>query len=220
MKVITIGRNANNDVVINDPLVSRHHLQIIRDDYGNFRLADFGSKNGTFVNGEKIKGEIRLNLTDVIRIGNTTLPWHGYFPPAPPPPPPHGDDKIHPTTSSYDIWVFLSGLVSLGLVCYIIINYFISFGNQIAGMFGGLEGQLKLFPIYLRGFFGVSGQWIPMIAAAVLAIVADFIDGTLIEDEQENGLSRTGKGMANFALAIAVIFILLAVFAEQIVKMY
>ncbi|MDR2065261.1 MAG: FHA domain-containing protein, partial [Prevotellaceae bacterium] len=59
MKVITIGRKPENSVVINDPLVSRHHLQIIQDDSGNFRLADFGSKNGTFVNGKRISGEVR-----------------------------------------------------------------------------------------------------------------------------------------------------------------
>jgi len=79
MKVITIGRSSENDVVINDNKVSRHHLQIIQDDYGNFRLSDFGSANGTFVNGRKISGEITLSSNDIVRIGNTTVPWKGYF---------------------------------------------------------------------------------------------------------------------------------------------
>jgi len=80
MKVITIGRSSENDVVINDTKVSRHHLQIIHDDYGNFRLSDFGSANGTFVNGRKICGEIALQNNDIVRIGNSTIPWKGYFP--------------------------------------------------------------------------------------------------------------------------------------------
>lgn len=81
MKVITIGRDLNNDVVINDPKVSRHHLQVIQDDYGNFRIADFGSANGTFVNGQKISGEMSLSSNDIVRIGNTTVAWKQYFAP-------------------------------------------------------------------------------------------------------------------------------------------
>ena len=79
MKVITVGRNQSNDVVISDPKVSRHHLQIILDDSGNYKLTDFGSKNSTFVNNNRISGEVYLNPNDIIRIGNTTLPWKNYF---------------------------------------------------------------------------------------------------------------------------------------------
>jgi hypothetical protein len=79
MKVITIGREHGNDIVISDSLVSRNHLQIIQDDSDNFRLVDFGSKNGTFVNGRRVIGEVYLNPNDVVRIGNTILPWKSYF---------------------------------------------------------------------------------------------------------------------------------------------
>ncbi|MDR3227386.1 MAG: FHA domain-containing protein [Prevotellaceae bacterium] len=79
MKTVTIGRNHANNVVINDPLVRRNQCQIIRDDYGNFRLIDFGTSADTFVNDKKVTGEISLNLNDVIRIDNTTLPWQSYF---------------------------------------------------------------------------------------------------------------------------------------------
>jgi len=79
MKVITIGRHPKNDAVIHDSKVSRHHLQIIQDDGGNFRLADFGSTNGTFVNGAKVLGETPLHPNDVIQIGKTVLPWRSYF---------------------------------------------------------------------------------------------------------------------------------------------
>lgn len=79
MKIIKIGRSSSNDVNINDNLVSRVHCQIIQDDNGNFRLIDTGSKNGTFINGTMRHGEVRLNKTDIVRIGNTTLPWQTYF---------------------------------------------------------------------------------------------------------------------------------------------
>lgn len=80
MKVVTIGRSSKNDVRIDDSLVSRHHLQIVQEDSGGYKLVDFGSKNGTYINGKKVHGEVRLSSSDVVRIGNTTLPWRTYFP--------------------------------------------------------------------------------------------------------------------------------------------
>ena len=79
MKVVTIGRETDNDIVIDDAHASRHHLQIAQHDDGSYSLSDFGSLNGTFVNGQKITGEITLNQSDIVRIGNTTIPWRMYF---------------------------------------------------------------------------------------------------------------------------------------------
>lgn len=66
--------------MVNDPHASRHHLQIIQHGDGHFSLFDFGSTNGTYVNGQKIKGEILLKPTDIVRIGNTAIPWVSHFP--------------------------------------------------------------------------------------------------------------------------------------------
>ena len=41
---------------------------------------DFGSTNGTFVNGLRISGQVTLNPNDTVRIGGTNLPWQSYFP--------------------------------------------------------------------------------------------------------------------------------------------
>ena len=79
MRVVTIGRSSNNNIVINDGQVSRNHCQIIQDNHGNFRLIDTNSANGTYVNGVRRQGEVHLNQSDIIRIGNTTLPWQTYF---------------------------------------------------------------------------------------------------------------------------------------------
>lgn len=78
MKIVTVGRNPDNDVVISDARVSRVHLQIIVNDNGDCSVVDLNSANGTYVNGQKIFGEVRLQPSDTIRIGNTTLPWQGY----------------------------------------------------------------------------------------------------------------------------------------------
>ncbi|GHT39378.1 hypothetical protein FACS189437_02570 [Bacteroidia bacterium] len=78
-KVVTIGRNPNNDEVIKDINVSRNHLQIIQDAGGSFRLIDH-STNGTFVNERRIHhDEVMLHSNDTVKIGNTTLPWQSYF---------------------------------------------------------------------------------------------------------------------------------------------
>ena len=80
MKIITVGREVGNDIVIsNDPFVGRHHLKLFQDDAGVFFVRDLNSTNGTFVNGKRIAGEKGIDKNDIIRIGNTTIPWISYF---------------------------------------------------------------------------------------------------------------------------------------------
>ena len=79
MKVVSIGRSSQNDIVINDSFVGRSHLQIVQHDNGTFTLTDLNSINGTYVNGLRVSGQVILSGNDVIRIGNTILPWKSYF---------------------------------------------------------------------------------------------------------------------------------------------
>ena len=79
MKVITIGRSQECNIVVNDEKVSRVHLQLVQDDNGNVSVVDLGSTNGTWVNDNRISGEMRLNQGDRIRVGNTFLQWQNYF---------------------------------------------------------------------------------------------------------------------------------------------
>lgn len=71
---ITIGREYDNDVVIDNKLASRHHavIQKIRDAYF---IKDEKSTNGTFVNGKRIPEDkyFRLNKGDKITIGTMNL---------------------------------------------------------------------------------------------------------------------------------------------------
>ena len=80
MKVITIGRSKDhNNIVIEDPAVSKSHLQIIKDDNGDYYVIDLDSTNGTYVNGNRITGKVQLHKGDTIVIGYTTLSWETYF---------------------------------------------------------------------------------------------------------------------------------------------
>ncbi|CAB1057048.1 hypothetical protein D1BOALGB6SA_1787 [Olavius sp. associated proteobacterium Delta 1] len=68
---ITIGRRQDNDVVIDDPVVSGHHAKI--DSLGErFVLIDLQSKNGAFVN-EQLVNTHWLEHGDVINIGDHSL---------------------------------------------------------------------------------------------------------------------------------------------------
>jgi ABC-type multidrug transport system ATPase subunit len=66
--LIKIGRNELNDLIISDSLSSEFHAEIYKKD-GKVFLRDLGSSNGTFINGEKIRGENELSNEDVIYIG-------------------------------------------------------------------------------------------------------------------------------------------------------
>ena len=69
----SLGRAMTNDVVVLlDPSVSRLHAVIERYPTG-FCVRDLGSANGTFVNGEAVKGETRLRTGDELRLGNSRL---------------------------------------------------------------------------------------------------------------------------------------------------
>ena len=69
---IKIGRDLNNDIVLNSPTVSRFHAQI--DRHGDhFELTDNSSINGIFVNGVRKRGSYSLREKDVIQIANHTL---------------------------------------------------------------------------------------------------------------------------------------------------
>ena len=69
----SLGRATTNDVVVLlDSSVSRLHAVIERYPTG-FSVRDLGSANGTFVNGEPVRGEARLRTGDELRLGNSKL---------------------------------------------------------------------------------------------------------------------------------------------------
>ena len=110
MKVITIGRSSENDIVINDPKVSRVHSQLVQHE-GGCSIVDLNSANGTFVNGQKINGEVRLQPNDIIRIGNTTLPWQSYINSS-------SSSPSTPTPLNNKTWLYIViGIVVLLLAC-------------------------------------------------------------------------------------------------------
>jgi pSer/pThr/pTyr-binding forkhead associated (FHA) protein len=52
--VVSIGRQSSNVIVVEDPLVSRHHC-VIRNEGEKHTIEDLNSSNGTYVNGEPVE---------------------------------------------------------------------------------------------------------------------------------------------------------------------
>ncbi len=69
---ISIGRSEDNDLALPDPFSSGHHAVISPAD-GGYVVRDNGSKNGTFLNGKKVQGEIELKRGDEILVGSTRI---------------------------------------------------------------------------------------------------------------------------------------------------
>ncbi|MAG92579.1 MAG: hypothetical protein CMJ48_02335 [Planctomycetaceae bacterium] len=67
-----IGREADCHFRSESNLVSRHHCVIKTDEFAS-RIRDLGTRNGTFVNGKQIQGEVVLADGDNVLVGDTTL---------------------------------------------------------------------------------------------------------------------------------------------------
>jgi pSer/pThr/pTyr-binding forkhead associated (FHA) protein len=68
---VSIGRSPENTIVIDNPAVSNHHARVFTEE-GRLMLQDFGSLNGTFVNGQRVK-MVNLKSTDSIAVGKHTI---------------------------------------------------------------------------------------------------------------------------------------------------
>jgi hypothetical protein len=73
--VITIGRDPEADIFLDNPGISREHVRIERLENGQYALKDMGSANGTYVNDEPVKTAL-IYSADVVRIGKFSL-WLG-----------------------------------------------------------------------------------------------------------------------------------------------
>jgi len=73
---LLIGRDNGNDVTLNEVSVSGKHAKIFLDN-GNVYIEDLKSLNGTFVNGNKVQGRVRVRSNDRISLGTYILNVNG-----------------------------------------------------------------------------------------------------------------------------------------------
>ena len=138
--IITIGREAGNDIVLESPQISRYHTRLTLQG-GVYVVEDLGSTNGTFLNGQRVSRPTPVTTGDLIGVGESILlkvqgvagetivergqpqvvmppPPPVYAVPPPPPiyaPPPYAYPP--PQSSGVSCWVWGCGcLLALALV--------------------------------------------------------------------------------------------------------
>ena len=73
-KIITVGRSSSCHIVLDNPNVSSNHAKFIIKD-NTVTLEDYGSTNGTFVNGEKITSRVVTKDDQIAFSRNYTFDW-------------------------------------------------------------------------------------------------------------------------------------------------
>jgi ABC transport system ATP-binding/permease protein len=71
-KALRIGRVPDNDVVLPDLDVSRHHAELRKSPAGTYEIVDLGSHNGTYVNGRRVASAV-IGEDDIVSIGHSTF---------------------------------------------------------------------------------------------------------------------------------------------------
>jgi hypothetical protein len=96
--LVNIGRRSNNDLVIDDPRISRSHAQL-RAIRGKYVIFDLDSKGGTYVNGQRVP-QRTLHSKDVISLAGVPLVYGqdeiklGQTQEISPPPPTQDDENL------------------------------------------------------------------------------------------------------------------------------
>ncbi|WP_329258927.1 FHA domain-containing protein [Streptomyces pseudovenezuelae] len=71
-RTVRIGRADDNDLVIDDLVVSRHHAELRAQPDGSYEIADLGSHNGTYLNGRPVTSA-PLGPGDIVGIGHSAF---------------------------------------------------------------------------------------------------------------------------------------------------
>jgi len=70
---LLIGRSADCDLVLEGHTISRNHALITKESIDTYKIKDLDSSNGTFVNGNRLKGESKITIKDKIFIGRNQI---------------------------------------------------------------------------------------------------------------------------------------------------
>lgn len=189
MKVLTIGRNQNNDVIIADPTVSDYHLQLVIYDNGEIKAIDLNSTNGTYVNGRKIQHEIYVKEDDVIYIGHSVLPLRPYF---------EKYSRNHPQNQAipFDKPESVTKKTGFGTIALIL---------SIVGAGCVIIPAIRILKWGILAFIGnASTLIIASIPINILAIVLAFV--TDVKDYTDNDAAQIAQSIAGFFIILVIGF--------------
>jgi len=69
----SIGKSADNDIVISDDTIASHPAQIIQLGIGRFVIEDLGSGTNTLINGARVKKSAKVRSGDELQFGDVQL---------------------------------------------------------------------------------------------------------------------------------------------------
>ena len=71
-RITKLGRGSDNSVVLDDGFVSTNHAEL-RYQEGTWWVADLGSRNGTWINDRRVRGQTAAKYGDVLAVGQVKL---------------------------------------------------------------------------------------------------------------------------------------------------
>ncbi|MFJ3583159.1 FHA domain-containing protein [Streptomyces sp. NPDC090127] len=72
-RTVRIGRAPENDLVVDDLVVSRRHAELRANPDGTYWIQDLGSHNGTFLNGARVAEATRVTPDDIVGVGHSAF---------------------------------------------------------------------------------------------------------------------------------------------------
>lgn len=106
------------------------------------------------------------------------------------------------------------GIISVLTVLLIVILFFTADFGKAAQLLG--VNVIKFFPLYLHGISFSTGKWLFIIIALLTGTAADFV--TIFSNRSHSSTESWGLTLANIGVTVGFVFLLLAIFAEQLTK--
>jgi len=117
----TLGRAPDNDIILEDPKVSRHHA-VIAFTEERYSITDLDSANGTFVNGIRVVRESHpLRVEDVISLGDTELTFYEVPPSAKTALPKPSAQPVPRFMEKVPTWAWMAGAAVL-IICLVAVG--------------------------------------------------------------------------------------------------
>lgn len=69
---VTLGRRADNDIMVPNMMVSGHHCKVVKTG-AKFMFHDNNSTNGSFINGVRVTSPVEIHHQDHIKLGNVPM---------------------------------------------------------------------------------------------------------------------------------------------------
>jgi pSer/pThr/pTyr-binding forkhead associated (FHA) protein len=180
----TIGRTAENNIVLSYSNVSHNHARLVKDANGQITIIDNNSTNGTYVNGQRITSAV-LHHGDSVMIANQyPLQWETAFP---------ASAKPKPNSQSSSRWIiWLASIAALAVAAVLFFHFNPIKPKQVAEQPWSAD---KIYSTYKKSVVMIFGAYYYEVSSKdkVLANVT-VSDGKLAMYDGSNPIAYTGTG--------------------------